>query len=366
MSYATVLPGADPLTGEQTALIRGSSVRRMTAFYADETEDDFPEHAIQGDVQLDVDEDGVEKRWLRIKLYDDNYVYELRADEGGDSGWTYLGESYHGVGVCPVIRFCNSLDLDGHTMGEVAPYIPLASRIDQDTFDRLVVQRFSSWKVRYIAGMAKPATDEERRAASIALRQEDLLVSEDADTKFGTLDATTLDGFISARDADIRDLAAVTQTPPHHLLGLSPNLSAEALAASESALMRKVEERRHGFGEAWESALRLGAWISGDKSGATDYNSQVRWRDIESRSLAQVADALGKLSAQLGIPAEMLWHRIPGWTTEETEEAKALLEQAQADQALMRELYGTIQPQQVPQQPGVPGGGGVNTRGAAA
>lgn len=351
LSYVTALPGKNPLTGADAAVIRGSSVKRMAAYYADEAEDDYPEYAIRADLVTKKTSNGSEeKRWI-VQFYDATSITDLSCDEDGEEHWQFHGSRTHGVGVVPVVRFTNNLDLDGETVGEVAPYIPLASRIDQDTFDRLVVQRFSSWKVRYIAGMTKPETDEERRAASLALRQEDLLVSGDPATKFGTLDATSLDGFINARDADIRDLAAVTQTPPHHLLGLSPNLSAEALAAAESALMRKVEERRHSFGESWETVLRLGAWISGDQVAAEDFGSQIRWRDIESRSLAQVADALGKLAAQLHVPVEMLWHRIPGWTDQDTLEAKELLESG-AEEALLATLLGQTQDQPT----GVPGG----------
>jgi hypothetical protein len=230
------------------------------------------------------------------------------------------------------------LDLRGRTPGEVEPFIPVAARIDQTTFDRLVVQRFAAWVVRTISGMAMPEDVSEERAKALLLKVSDLLVAEDPDTKFGHLPATPLDGFIAAYDADVRSLAAVSQTPPHHLLGQMANLSAEALAAAEASLSRKVVERQQVFGEAYEQALRLAARIIGDIEAARDTASQVRWRDMESRSLAQAADALGKLAQMLQVPVELLWEKIPGWTQQDVERARELVAQGGGIEALLREL----------------------------
>ncbi|WP_237530467.1 hypothetical protein [Streptomyces sp. SID3212] len=48
---------------------------------------------------------------------------------------------------------------------------------------------------------------------------------------------------------------------------------------------------------------------------------------MEQRSLAQAADALGKLrEQQLGIPAKGLWRRVPGVTQNEFEDWEQLAE----------------------------------------
>ena len=62
---------------------------------------------------------------------------------------------------------------------------------------------------------------------------------------------------MSALEAHIRHLAAITQTPPHYLLGSLVNLSAEALAAAESGLQRKIKEKREVLGEGYEQAFRV-------------------------------------------------------------------------------------------------------------
>lgn len=330
-SYMTVLPGRNPVTGDPVPAMRGVSPRRMLAFYEDPAEDDWPTLALR------VDDSG-EKRTIR--LYDETQVHWFTTDVHRGKIEHSRSEA-HDVGLCPVVRFCNQLDLEGRTDGEVEPYIPVAGRIDQTIFDRLVVQRFGSWKVRTIAGMAKnevAGEDVSPEQAKLSLRVEDLLVAEDPDTKFGTLSETPLNGYIDAADADIKVLAAVSQTPAHEMLGQMANLSAEALAAARASLTAKVDERKHALGESHEQALRLAAYIAGDAESATDYQAEVRWKDTEIRSLAQAADALGKMAQMLSVPVEVLWEKIPGWTQQDVDRAKALVEEGGGLEALMREL----------------------------
>lgn len=333
LSYLTVLPGTDRL-GQEVPVMRGVSPRRMVAFYDDD--DDWASYALRVDPAKVDGSPG----W-NVRMYDEENVYRFTASSEGGA-LTYVTYDAHEVGVCPVVRFANMLDLEGRADGEVEPFIPVAARVDQTTFDRLVVQRFASWVVRTITGMSLP--EDIATAEKMRLKVEDILIAEDTDTKFGSLPATPLDGFISAHEADVRSLAAVTQTPPHHLLGQMANLSAEALAAAESSLSRKVEERKHSFGESWEQAFRLAASVMGDTEAAADTSAQVRWRDMESRSLAQAADALGKLATMLQVPVEMLWEKVPGWTDQDVERAKTLAAQGGSLESLMAELVGSQTP----------------------
>lgn len=329
-AYVTVLPGVSPLTNEATPAIRGVSPRRMLAFYEDAAEDDWPTMALRVDPLAGNAE--------RYRLFDSEAVHTLQR---GATGQVELVESKaHNVGICPVVRFANMLDLEGRADGEVEPFIPVAARIDQTTFDRLLVQRFSSWVVRTVSGMSPPGPDdgESSEQAKMRLSAETLLVAESSETRFGSLPASPLDGFIAAHENDVKALAAVTQTPAHELLGSMANLSAEALAAARASLTAKVEERKHTFGESWEQALRLAAHVNGDGDAARDYLAQVRWKDTEIRSLAQAADALGKIATMLNVPVQVLWEKIPGWTQQDVDRAKALVEQGGGIEALMREL----------------------------
>lgn len=315
-SFVSVMPGVNFL-GESEPVIRGISPRKMYAMWSDPAADDWPEIAIK------VEKDRSD---YIIKLYDDDAVYTLLGDSEG-ANFTYVGEEVHEVGIVPIVRYCNELDLDGRTPGEVEPHIDLARKINKTAYDRLVTQHFSSWKVRTIAGLAEPDDDEDKARKKLQLRQDDLLVAEDPDTKFGVLDETPLNGFIDAWRSDIEALAAVSQTPTHELTGQLANLSAEALAAARAALTQKVTERQKSFGRSHAQALRLAALINGDDDYARDVTGRVTWQDMEIRSISQAVDALGKAAQMLGIPVKALWGRIPGVERSDVEEwAKMAME----------------------------------------
>jgi hypothetical protein len=274
-----------------------------------------------------------------LRLYDATDIHHMVLSSSGDS-LAYVSMETHGTGVTPVVRFTNHLDLRGRASGDVEPIIPVLGRIDQTTFDRLVVQRFASWKVRTIAGMAKPDASEDAAAERLRLLISDLLVAEDHDTRFGTLDETPLDGFISAHDADVRALAALSQSPAHELLAQMSNLSAEALAAAEASLTRRVTRIKHPLGESWEQTLRLAGHVMGDAGAARDFSSEMHWADMESRSMAQAADALGKMATMLGVPVEILWEKLPGFTQNDVDRAKAIVDKGGGMEALVAALQG--------------------------
>jgi hypothetical protein len=316
-SFLTVLPGEDPLTGKSQAVMRGVSPRKMYAVWDDPAEDDWPQYALRI-----VDRSGDDHL---ARLYDSTAVHTLRISSDGEA--SYLDEPLiHDAGVCPIVRYANMLDLDGRTPGEVEPYIAIAARINKTSYDRLLVQHFNSWKVRYVTGMAQPDTDEDTNRTKLHLRQDDLLIAEDPDTKFGSLDETELAGFIAAHRADVETLAAASQTPTHELTGQMANLSAEALAAARASLNQKVTERQKSFGASHAQALRLASALEGHEEYATDITGRVTWQDMEIRSMSQAADALGKMVQMLGVPPTATWGRIPGVEKSDVQEWVALAE----------------------------------------
>jgi len=319
-AFATALPGVNDF-GEPTAVLRGVSPRKMLAFYADPAEDDWPLYALR------------DMGGGHFRLYDDEAVYYLGEETNDATGakkLRWLDERVHEVGVCPVVRFTNMLDLDGRSDGEVEPFIPLAKRIDKTAYDRLLTQHFSSWKVRTVAGMAEPDSEEEANRAKLRMRQDDLLVAEDPDTKFGTLAETPLDGFIRAYESDIKTLAAASQTPVHAMVGDLINLNAEALAAARASLDAKVAERKKSFGKSHDQLLKLGSLIDGDEASARDVMAHVTWADTSIRSLAAAADALGKMAQMLGVPTQALWSMVPGVSKSDVEEWKRMAGESDA------------------------------------
>jgi hypothetical protein len=340
IAFNFIQPGTLPLTGEKTALFRGLSALSTAAWY-EYPDDEWAEFGMIGvETIVDTDQPGWE---VRLVDQDAVYYFIVKGEGQNIEDWTPTGVAEHDLGVTPLVRYTNMTDLDGRHTGEIEPFIPLAKRIDQSMFDRLIVQRFGAWKVRFIAGLQRPPemTEAQYQAGLMKLKINDFLVAESDKTKFGTLDETSLDGFIKSRDADIRDLSAVLQIPPYMFLGLSANMQAESLSAARSGLMAKSLERRTTWGESHEQSFRLAAKILGNTDEMKAYDLEVRWRDTEVRPLSQAADALGKLAAQVGVPLELLWAMIPNWTDSDVERAKSLVNTQGFDQ-LLAELDAQI------------------------
>lgn len=274
----------------------------------------------------------------KARMWDQTTEYEVGFKDFEDfsEGFSVKEIGLHGAEECPVTRFAAAVDLEGRTTGVVEPMMALQDRINQTVFDMLIVQSYASFKVRTISGMAPPmkmkpvyesidgvqeivgwepeiGTDGRPIPANINLNAKRFLFAEDGDTKFDTLDETPLDGFIAAIELAFKHMAALSQTPPHHILGEIANLSAEALQMAETALTRRIEQFKSAFGESWERVFRIAAQIEG-LEGASDFSGEVLWRDMGQKSLAQTADALGKFGDQLNIPKRGLWQMVPGIT----------------------------------------------------
>lgn len=314
-SYVVVMPG-DP-----HAVIRGVSPRRLTAAY-DDFDDEWPVYGLE-----------VRKGYksLKYRLYDEEAIYELIEPVDSFKGSMYeLSDDVmlsqvmeHGAGFTPIVRFRNHEDLDDDScvLGEVEALIPLQDQIDHTTFGLLVAQHFQAFKQRWIIGWVANTEVAQATAASR------LWSFEDPDVKVGEFGEVNLAGYLDSRQGTTELLATLSQTPPHHLLGKMVNLSAEALAAAESGQRRKINERETTWGESWEQVLRLAADYESIKVAD---GAEVRWRDTEARSMAQVVDALGKMAVLLDVPKQELWALIPHVSDQDLERWRITYEKQSA------------------------------------
>lgn len=329
LSYAVT--GRDPDRGE--VVTRPLSPRRTVALFEDPASDFDPVFAytrVRERGAYGESDPGMDVAW------DAEMCYEGYEDK---SGRFHVSRSYrHGASRCPVTRFAANLDIDGRAWGVVEPLIRVQDRVNQTMFDLLMAQTYTAFVVRVATGMSPPwkmTTDPEtgRQVPQldkdgkpildrVYLNASRFVYAENPDAKFSSLPGGDLNGFIAAADMAVRHLSALSQTPPHFFVGQIANVSAEALAAAESAMGRKVALFRSGFGESWERVFRVWGEITGE---GVDEGAEVVWRDMSVTSLAQSADALGKFAQSLGIPVEGLWERVPGVTRAELNRWRGLL-----------------------------------------
>lgn len=347
VAYTTTLPGAadgpKTTTGLPIPAIRPISARNMTALYVEDG-DEWPQWALH------------RVKWSEWRLYDDEARYLLTRSAPG-AQWQLERTERHEMQVTPVVRYTEKDLIEGDEcpMGLVEPIMSIQDQINEGRLDLLMAQKFAAFRQRWATGMeipTDPETGEKIEPFKSAVDR--LWISEDTETQFGEFDQTDTSGYIAAHDTEVKDVAAISQVAAQHLLGPTSNMSAEALAAAEAGQMRRSGEIKTNLGESYEQNLRLAAMAAGDQPAAADTSSEVDWRDVESRSLAQVADALTKIAVGLGVPVELLWEKIPGWTQGDIDRAKSLRTQGSALDRLAGVLGAQAGTTPVPGSPAAP------------
>lgn len=312
------------------------STRNTVAYFRDPVNDIRPSHVLT--VQSYPRD---EKTPGTAIFWDDIYRWELTYSVDGK--FVVKGKPFpHGLGQCPVIRYSCFIDDEGRTMGVVKPAIPLQDRLNQATFATNVTADFGAFKVRWAAGLVPSFrkdengdlildSDGEPMPEPIEISQSSLLLSDDPQTKFGQLDATDLDGYIRQEEQAARNFTTLSQFPPLASISNLANLSAEAWAAAEAQFIRWIDSLHVSLGESHEELLRTGALAAGDKEGSESFGGEVRWRDMSTKTVAVMMDALGKASTMLGVPRKGLWPMIPGVTNGQLDDWDELYEEQVQD-----------------------------------
>jgi hypothetical protein len=310
--------------------------------------------------------------------WDDKNRWELEYDF--DGSFKPKGKPFaHGLGKCPIIRYTCFIDDEGRTQGVVAPAIPLQDRLNQATFSTNVTADFGAFKVRYAAGLVPDFKRDENGElvldehtgepipVPIEISQSQLLLSDDPATKFGQLEETPLSGYIEQEEQAARNFTTLSQFPPLASISNLANLSAEAWGAAEAQFIRWIDSLHVSLGESHEELLRTGALAIGDTAGSESFGGEVRWRDMSTKTVAVMMDALGKAAQMLDVPKKGLWPLIPDVTKGMLDDWEALHEQAIQDAMQMDPLaaqqlaagdaYGAIQTVQLRSGGPQPGGG---------
>jgi hypothetical protein len=368
-SYAQVSPG-DP-----APVITPWSPRRCLAQYK-RIDDEWPQYVLTIVSDPWVDDEyqflqnlSVDPYWhdgTEIALFDDSTKWSLERSGGV---WVITDIAAHGMGLCPFVKFFDSYgDLDDNSQGQIQPLLPAQRQLNQTTFSLLMAQQYAAFKQRWVTGMT---IEEDVNGVAIepfnsAVNR--LFHAESPDTKFGEFGQTDLNGYLNARDKILMFISSVSQIPPNNLMvgtGIS-NLSAEALASLESGLRRAVGEHQTSFGESTEQMIRLCGKAMGDDSVWEDNSAQVVWRDTTPRSMAQIADALGKLATMLQIPPRELWEKIPGVTEADLVRWNLAADELEATQQLQAEKMMKMQTQAAIATKVAGGGGAAKAPGAKA
>ncbi|GAA2843829.1 hypothetical protein Acy02nite_68350 [Actinoplanes cyaneus] len=338
-SYALVLPG-----NSDGPSIKPVSATKCVAFYEDD-DDEWAQHALRFKGRT------VNGAAL-YELITDTAVHTLAVPKG-EAKPRVVSTDEHRLGYVPLVRYRERLD---GSRGIILPLIGLQDRVSEAVFTLLIALQYASFRQRWATGLAIPVDDQATLADGspnpnygkpvepFQAAVDRLWVTDNPDAKFGDFAQTDVTGHLEAYGSTVRSLAAIAQLSPHVLLGDLVNLSADALAAAESATQRKIGEYETIFGESHEQTLRLASLAAGDGQGATDRSAQVRWRDTEARSMAATVDALGKMVQMLNVPPEGAWERIPGITDQDIERWRGMATNSDGLTQLAEALTRQAQP----------------------
>jgi hypothetical protein len=231
------------------------------------------------------------------------------------SDWDVVGTADNPLGVVPCVPLINSAYLDDcKGRSAFADVTGLTDALIKSIIDGLTVSEAYARPRRWATGLVLPDAVEEGDEYSEPFDPDDeMLISEEPETRFGSFDAANLQGSEALTRIIIGQISAVTGLPGF-LTGLSTSLppSAEALSVALDGLVGRVRTCQQVFGDGFAEAIAIADTI--ENGGAVaDRLIETAWASPEARSLGASADAAQKLLAAGVDPATVL-DKTLGWS----------------------------------------------------
>lgn len=238
------------------------------------------------------------------------------------------------MGVVPVVELPNRPLLADDPISDVAGVVPMQDAVNLLWAQLFTASDYAAFPQRVVLGAERPMIPILNEAGDvIAEKPLDLeklaadriafITGENA--KIAEWTAANLEAYTKVIEVAVGHIAAQTRTPQHYLIGRMANLSADALLAAETGLVKRVEEKQLWYGQALRELFALIALAQGDDEKAKSLRAgYMLWADAESRSQAQLADALLKLK-QIGFPFQFLAQKF-GLTPAEVVDLLAMIE----------------------------------------
>ena len=219
------------------------------------------------------------------------------------------------MGVVPMVELPNKPVLAGDPISDVHGVIAMQDAINLLWAQLFTASDYASFPQRVIMGAERPVIPKLNSEGEVIGTQpvdiekfavDRVMMFNGKDVRIGEWQAANLAMYTGLIEVAVGHLAAQTRTPQHYLVGKMANLAEGALLAAETGLVKRTEEKHIWSGQGLREGARLIALARGEDAKADALRSgRVLWKDAESRSHAQLADALLKLK-QLGFPFEWL------------------------------------------------------------
>lgn len=238
------------------------------------------------------------------------------------------------MGLVPLVELPNKPMLVGDPIPDITGVVAMQDAINLVWAQLFTASDYASFPQRVVLGAERPMIPKLNTAGEIVGKQPVDLAKfaidrvawiTGKDAKIAEWQAANLEAYTKVIEVAVGHLAAQTRTPQHYLIGKMANLSGDALLAAETGLVKRVDEKKLWFGQALREVARLIYLARGEDAKARSMRAgAVLWADSESRSHAQLADALVKLK-DIGFPFEWLALRY-GLTPTEVADVVAMRE----------------------------------------
>lgn len=294
--------------------------------------------------------DGIHYFRGKVNEYYKNIDYDtLRQRVTAAGSWEYIGSEPNPIGEVPIVPINWRPGLHGTSLAEAEEGFTIQDRINSTVLDRMIISRSQAYKQRWAKGIQIPKDDAGRAKPPFDPGSDILWAVASKDADFGEFREADIRQILEAVRDDVGDLAAITKTPPHYLLGEIVNASGDALKAAETGLVSKTRQRMKSAGWSWEKVMRICFAYKNDERAKTEVAETI-WADPESRSRAELADAILK-ETQMGLPPEMAFERL-GLTPSQVSRAITLMRAKEMRDAMMMAAQTSMQPQKPGNSPG--------------
>jgi hypothetical protein len=184
----------------------------------------------------------------------------------------------------------------GEIRSELAPLVLPQRLLNQTMFNIQAIAEYGAFRQKWATGIEVPRNPQTGEPiAPYEAHIAKLFVAEGTDAKFGDFNATDLKPHLDLAREIAGHMARISRLPATYFLTEVSNVGAETLALIVGGLVAKCRRRVKGYEPGLEGAMRL-AFKALDDPRA-DERIEVKWAEMETRSMAQAADAAVKLTS---------------------------------------------------------------------
>lgn len=260
-----------------------------------------------------------------------------------DKRWQTLGAFSNPLGEVPVVPVQNNPSmLYGGRSDLAGGPVGLQDQILKTVADSLIGGEYQGLPQRVLLGVEPPRDPETGKPIPFERAAKSRLwYFKNSDAKAHEFSQADLKALRESVDGYIGDLAAQTRIPIYYFRPQAiSNISAEALIGLDAGLVSKTNDKKDPFAEGHLGAIRLAlkAIDPKDPRGQT-FDAEVIWKDTESRSQAQLTDAVVK-EVSIGLPLEAALEKL-GYSPQAIDRVMA----QRAEEAFLTEPDGEIEPE---------------------